>query len=1095
MFGIGIHFNIRQNVTDTLNRINRVLRRTEEQSQQTASEFQGLSSVMSSGSNFSLTENELTRVNNLLNDTSREGHRFNQRMQQMTQMSGQMSEGTKMAYATLFTLNQEVSKAKRTYGAYSQEVLEARDRLNQFAMGLDDVAFKQIYMRSQLGLTEPQLRQQANSIRLNARMNKIMGDGLQVIKDRLKGLQELGIKPEDFLPPSTPGQFQIMNEAMEQNHSVLNRLSAGYRRLGNNVEGVIKNYSTMKVATRLANGDLVRQHQLNTNFMARLGDMSMAFPVVGLSALTFYGGLVSYTVNSNEKTKQLAETVGGKLAKAFAPMLEIINDLVTKGLEFVSMISDWIIKFNEAHPVCAKFVQGLLLILPALTMLFMPLSMGAGLVNGLMMSLNALWTSFGGVIMTMGVASSSAILFMGAIAILGRALIEAYHHSENFRNVVDTVVTFIQGVATSVFEAFGDTITRVTGWFKGLGDAILDGGIVGGLNYITNSINNFITNFIEGGGFVGAFKRMVQDIQNTFKELNFEEVKQVLRDMVTSFKTEFIPQFLESGKALMSSLMEGIKVIGKDLVNIWDSIISPFINNIIASLPKLHAKGIELLDNIVQGLLVGIPKFVEIGANWINSLLVSLQTNSPMLLGVVNDLIEMLVLGLIVGIPMLLNLGFELIKFLVEGIVQSMPVLIQLGGTLLVALLEGLVSMLPMLLTVGLDIIFGLVDIILENLPVIVMGAIAIIMALAEGLLQALPMIITVAGEIISQLIVVLIQFAPQILGCGLLLIGQLAVGLLQALPQIVGAILNIIAISIGTLMGAIGQFIMAGFELILNVGKGMLNAVGNVISNVGDIINQAIEKAKSFKGKFIEAGKSIITGLADGIKNGISSVVNAVGDTVGRAIQKGKEILGINSPSKVFRKFGRGTSEGYALGVKDEKDVVINSVDNMAKSSVEVAHRVLGGKSLDFSPQITPIIDIPKVNLEEYSIPQSPLVVPKQENTPFINKVMELPKEDNIINIPKEKEGKVIPLFTEQSSNTTNVNETINNKTDLVNLSSNTRGGDSISNKYDYNITIQADTNQMQNPQMLAQQIYREIQKMQEKENTMKYKKTGLVF
>ena len=62
-----------------------------------------------------------------------------------------------------------------------------------------------------------------------------------------------------------------------------------------------------------------------------------------------------------------------------------------------------------------------------------------------------------------------------------------------------------------------------------------------------------------------------------------------------------------------------------------------------------------------------------------------------------------------------------------------------------------------------------------------------------------------------------------------------------------------------------------------------------------------------------------MLKGLARGILGGgADAVMGAVQNVVSAAIKKAKSLLGIASPSKVFREFGDDTGEGFALGVED---------------------------------------------------------------------------------------------------------------------------------------------------------------------------------
>lgn len=75
--------------------------------------------------------------------------------------------------------------------------------------------------------------------------------------------------------------------------------------------------------------------------------------------------------------------------------------------------------------------------------------------------------------------------------------------------------------------------------------------------------------------------------------------------------------------------------------------------------------------------------------------------------------------------------------------------------------------------------------------------------------------------------------------------------------------------------------------------------------------------------------GKAIIDGIVSGIKSGAASVVNAAKSLATDALDGAKNLLGIESPSKEFKKVGQAVGEGFALGVEGMKNRVAGAVRN----------------------------------------------------------------------------------------------------------------------------------------------------------------------
>lgn len=71
------------------------------------------------------------------------------------------------------------------------------------------------------------------------------------------------------------------------------------------------------------------------------------------------------------------------------------------------------------------------------------------------------------------------------------------------------------------------------------------------------------------------------------------------------------------------------------------------------------------------------------------------------------------------------------------------------------------------------------------------------------------------------------------------------------------------------------------------------------------------------------QIGKDIIQGLINGIKSMGSSLISKVTGVVDGAIGAAKKLLGIASPSKVFKQFGVFTGEGFAIGMNKTTSLI----------------------------------------------------------------------------------------------------------------------------------------------------------------------------
>jgi hypothetical protein len=173
-------------------------------------------------------------------------------------------------------------------------------------------------------------------------------------------------------------------------------------------------------------------------------------------------------------------------------------------------------------------------------------------------------------------------------------------------------------------------------------------------------------------------------------------------------------------------------------------------------------------------------------------------------------------------------------------------------------------------------------------------------------------------GQLFEGIIPVLIEKMPglfqQVLPVLLASASTLVNSLLAVLPDLVDLIVQ-------TLIDNAPMLIISAVEIILALAGGLIEAVPKLLEAIPKIVKEVVEGFKSSETikKFIEVGKNIIEGIKSGIKNAWNNLVSWFKGLFGDLIGIAKKILGIASPSKVFKKIGVFTAEGFGAGFEDE--------------------------------------------------------------------------------------------------------------------------------------------------------------------------------
>ena len=265
------------------------------------------------------------------------------------------------------------------------------------------------------------------------------------------------------------------------------------------------------------------------------------------------------------------------------------------------------------------------------------------------------------------------------------------------------------------------------------------------------------------------------------------------------------------------------------------------------------------------------------------------------------------------------------------------------------------------------DLILMLVDGIVTNLPMLAQAALQIIMALGQGLVTNGPQILMQLGRLLLQLAQYVIANVPNILNAAMQFFGMVLQGIVTYGPQILATLVSLLGQLIGQVISWAGQMLANAVSAAANFLGGLMDGLaslpdniasflGSVISNVaswvGEMASNAIDAASQFASNLIDGlasipdqvvsiGEQIIQGMVDGVVGAARGLIDAVGGAVSGAIDWAKGLLGIASPSKVFREIGQYTMQGMALGVDDDAPMLARSTEDAMRGMVGSAASV----------------------------------------------------------------------------------------------------------------------------------------------------------
>lgn len=134
-------------------------------------------------------------------------------------------------------------------------------------------------------------------------------------------------------------------------------------------------------------------------------------------------------------------------------------------------------------------------------------------------------------------------------------------------------------------------------------------------------------------------------------------------------------------------------------------------------------------------------------------------------------------------------------------------------------------------------------------------------------------------------------------------------------------------------LPGRVGEFLS---NVISRIGSWAGEMASGAARAASDFGSRLISGLTSLPGRVVSIGSNIIQGLVNGITGAAGRVIDAIGGVVNDAIGWAKGLLGIASPSKVFKEIGDFTMQGMEEGINGGLNGVLRTVKNAATDVVD---------------------------------------------------------------------------------------------------------------------------------------------------------------
>lgn len=238
----------------------------------------------------------------------------------------------------------------------------------------------------------------------------------------------------------------------------------------------------------------------------------------------------------------------------------------------------------------------------------------------------------------------------------------------------------------------------------------------------------------------------------------------------------------------------------------------------------------------------------------------------------------------------------------------------------------------------------GIVDAFVKFLPQLIDFFVNVMLptVLAQAVL-IVKQLIAVIAELLPDLIKSLLSMVPQLLDAALELFSALIDALLEVLPVLIDTVVELIPEIVQTLLDFLPKLIDGAMKLFFGIVKGLVKATPVIIDALFDLIPMMIKTLIGAIPEMISAGAQVIGGFVKGIvTEGVKLVGKAIGSVVTNLVDGAKSLLGIRSPSTVFRDIGMFVGKGMAIGITDETENVTSAATALGDAAVDASTKAV---------------------------------------------------------------------------------------------------------------------------------------------------------
>ena len=421
-----------------------------------------------------------------------------------------------------------------------------------------------------------------------------------------------------------------------------------------------------------------------------------------------------------------------------------------------------------------------------------------------------------------------------------------------------------------------------------------------------------------------------------------------LQASVVGVGTTILDQFkgpLTSGISMLAQGISGLSGVFTGLVQT----IGPILSQIGTTFQTAFAPiGEMITTQLLPALQPLMMALQNLGSAVMPVIMTAIQTIAPVLATVVSNVIQTMSVIATAVTPVINN-----IAALIQTVLPVIQAVFQAWGSAIQGVINAVFPFIQTVIETVMNVISNVISTITALIQGDWDGVWNGIKNIAQSVWDGIGNIIQAGVDLIKNLIDTALNFIKGIFESIWNAIKGTVENVWNGIKSAISSAINAVSSTIRGVLSSIQNFFSNAWNSITNAvssaWNGITSAVSNGVSSMMNFISSIPGRIMGFFGSagswLLSAGRNIIQGLINGITGAIGGAISAVKNAVGGIISGAKSLLGIHSPSTVFRdEVGGMIPPGLSEGVERKTPQAVDSVETMARKIVDAGNVKISG-------------------------------------------------------------------------------------------------------------------------------------------------------